>query len=794
MEILEKQQERSRSRERGEDRARRREQPFALWPAMWADPFGVATKVVGFVLREGGRPHNWSNYFLGEHVTDDPGPLFYPVALLFRLSPFVLGGVAVYTPSSQGAAEIVGDSCTRRWQRDTFDGETFPVDEGGDPVAFMRQHHARIPYLHVKSVDREVQRRVEDRRGVRLAPDLELGERFFIVDNAAPEIQVDVHAQLDNPNVTGTIGEWFAHLLNIATGRVDRPGGRRYERGYVDTVKVFDLLAKPLEGTSRVRGLPAVAGHHALAVEGAVFAGVSEPDNRVLIGVEDLALASTIRDLAVARGVPAEALAFEKAEPVVALQTLQSKVDPIVGGLQINFPGFLCTFGFNALHGAGESWITNSHCTDNQGQMTGTLYRQPLTSVDPTVMGVEVGTARLWKRADAGGDVHRRARRRVLRRVLEQTSHGRCRQPGIQPHGPIRSNVDLEPVPVKSVLHLFARRRGELGRVPQRREVRLGLGAPRGLDQVLVELIGELGDHPLHLLGQHQVRQAVAAHEPGAGVGGLVPSHVGVHRPARAAAQGLGDEVGGDGTAVLGGRQCRGVVLGELSQVAALQAVGAGVTHVEPEVAVAVEQDPRDRGPHAGELGVLERVVLDLLVDVAEELGDLLRAVEARPHLGHPVHRVLGGDLSRGLAADSVRDREDDRFAHRQHAADRGGHVRAGDGESTHDHGVLVGGADSAPVREGRDNDFPTSDTHTPFLPFHRPYGRLAGVWRRALVESRTTSGFCNRTEPLPESVKIRVHHGGKHPDMQFPHRFSPPKVLQRFSLGRALRRRPVPV
>lgn len=32
---------------------------------------------------------------------------------------------------------------------------------GGNPVAFMRQHHARIPYLHLKNVDRDVQRTVE---------------------------------------------------------------------------------------------------------------------------------------------------------------------------------------------------------------------------------------------------------------------------------------------------------------------------------------------------------------------------------------------------------------------------------------------------------------------------------------------------------------------------------------------------------------------------------------------------------------------------------------------------------
>ena len=33
---------------------------------------------------------------------------------------------------------------------------------GGDPIAFMRKHHERIPYLHLKSVDRDVQQKVEE--------------------------------------------------------------------------------------------------------------------------------------------------------------------------------------------------------------------------------------------------------------------------------------------------------------------------------------------------------------------------------------------------------------------------------------------------------------------------------------------------------------------------------------------------------------------------------------------------------------------------------------------------------
>ncbi len=35
----------------------------------------------------------------------------------------------------------------------------------------------------------------------------------------------------------GTIGEWLGHVLNVITGRMDRPGGRRYEPGYVDALR-----------------------------------------------------------------------------------------------------------------------------------------------------------------------------------------------------------------------------------------------------------------------------------------------------------------------------------------------------------------------------------------------------------------------------------------------------------------------------------------------------------------------------------------------------------------------------
>jgi len=85
-----------------------------LWPAMWVDPVGTASDVVTFAMREGGQPHNWSNFFLGEPETTDPGPLFYPVTLAFRLGPIAVLGLLIAVvgirkrPKDRGAIIGVG--------------------------------------------------------------------------------------------------------------------------------------------------------------------------------------------------------------------------------------------------------------------------------------------------------------------------------------------------------------------------------------------------------------------------------------------------------------------------------------------------------------------------------------------------------------------------------------------------------------------------------------------------------------------------------------------------------------
>src|SRR5262249_45410297 len=56
--------------------------------------------------------------------------------------------------------------------------------------------------------------------GVRLAPDLPLEQRLFIVKNDAPELTLDVAANIDDPVIQGTIG-----FLNVKLAEQTLAGG-----------------------------------------------------------------------------------------------------------------------------------------------------------------------------------------------------------------------------------------------------------------------------------------------------------------------------------------------------------------------------------------------------------------------------------------------------------------------------------------------------------------------------------------------------------------------------------------
>jgi hypothetical protein len=67
----------------------------ALWPALWAlGPAEAFGRIVAFTRETGGQPDEVGSYFFGQ-VGSDPGPLYYPVSTLFRLSPFTTLGLVL---------------------------------------------------------------------------------------------------------------------------------------------------------------------------------------------------------------------------------------------------------------------------------------------------------------------------------------------------------------------------------------------------------------------------------------------------------------------------------------------------------------------------------------------------------------------------------------------------------------------------------------------------------------------------------------------------------------------------
>src|SRR5882724_11773941 len=101
----------------------------------------------------------------------------------------------------------------------------------------------------------------------------------------------------------------------------------------------------------------------ALAVRGAVYADADESTNRLKIGIERGASAGEVRQALARLGIPAAAVTVEETDPIIQLATLQSQVRPVVAGLQINFPGFLCSIGFNATRSGTAGFVTASHYT-----------------------------------------------------------------------------------------------------------------------------------------------------------------------------------------------------------------------------------------------------------------------------------------------------------------------------------------------------------------------------------------------------------------------------------------------
>ena len=146
----------------------------------------------------------------------------------------------------------------------------------------------------------------------------------------------------------------------------------------------------------------------ALAIPGAVLTAIDHKTNRLEVGVQTMALEPSVAAVLAALGIPREAVLIKEVAPIEAetLQeaapqieeasadapcpapgcTLQSKIRPLVGGIQIQDnmppPGFtgFCTLGFIAVRvppNVALGFVTASHCTNVQGGVEGTMEGQP---------------------------------------------------------------------------------------------------------------------------------------------------------------------------------------------------------------------------------------------------------------------------------------------------------------------------------------------------------------------------------------------------------------------------------
>ena len=151
------------------------------------------------------------------------------------------------------------------------------------------------------------------------------------------------------------------------------------------------------QGQARLAALFDQASSEVLALPGTVYADHDEAVGRLVFGVENAAAVTGVRNALARLGISGSEAEIRITPPIRQMATLRDVFRPTVGGIQIHFGNYLCTMGFNVTHSGGNSFITNSHCTNTQGGVERTTYTQPLSSVDGTIIATEVADPAYFK-------------------------------------------------------------------------------------------------------------------------------------------------------------------------------------------------------------------------------------------------------------------------------------------------------------------------------------------------------------------------------------------------------------
>ena len=242
----------------------------------------------------------------------------------------------------------------------------------------------------------------------------------------------------------------------------------------------------------------AQASTEVLAVPGVVFTDADEAGNRVRIGVEHAAAASRVRSALARLGIPAAAANVEIVAPFRRVANLRGPVRPVVAGVQINFPGFLCSLGFNATRQGVAGFVTASHCTNVQGGVESTPYWQPLQTTRPVQIARETVDP-TYKTTLAGCPIGRLCRRSdaaFARYINATTEHpGEDRPDGHHQLDRSRHCGRLDDHEQRHVELVHGRRDGEQGRPHHRMEPRPGCGHLRHGERQRHQHHPDLPDH-----------------------------------------------------------------------------------------------------------------------------------------------------------------------------------------------------------------------------------------------------------------------------------------------------------
>jgi len=215
-----------------------------------------------------------------------------------------------------------------------------------------------------------------------------------------------------------------------------------------------------------------------LSIPTVVFTDADEVRNQITIGVENEATAAMVESQFAMLGLPHGAVNIVLTEPIQLMQSLQQRVRPVAGGLQINFPGFLCTLGFNVrspnrpnVHG----WVTNSHCTSSQFQFNPanpTPYGQPSGTAPgsanfigfeahdaPGTTGGACPAGRICRNSDAAGGMYAAGVENDFARIYRTTARGSLTIDASSPQWTITSEAATNSV-VGTEIHKTGRTTG----------------------------------------------------------------------------------------------------------------------------------------------------------------------------------------------------------------------------------------------------------------------------------------------------------------------------------------------